>query len=164
MGMTARLRHRSRFGFSFVVALFCALSPDNSDASERTFHVLLLKTNSEISVDSAARQYGRAKLLDSSPLDQTNPLRIAMLSGIRLYQILFSSQNGPKCQFRPTCSHFGAQSIKEYGPIEGLLMTSDRILRCHPWAEGAYPVSSDGVHYEDSLAAHAMWGGRCDGQ
>ncbi len=35
-----------------------------------------------------------------------------------------------KCQFYPSCSHFGKDAIKEYGFLKGVLLTSDRLIRC----------------------------------
>lgn len=51
---------------------------------------------------------------------------------IKMYQILLSSQQSPQiCTFTPSCSHFGYQAIRDYGAFWGLLMTSDRFMRCH---------------------------------
>jgi putative component of membrane protein insertase Oxa1/YidC/SpoIIIJ protein YidD len=56
-----------------------------------------------------------------------------LLNGfIKTYQTFLSSQQSPQiCTFKPSCSHFGYQSIGQYGVFWGLLMTSDRFVRCH---------------------------------
>jgi len=43
-------------------------------------------------------------------------------------------QGGNICNFFPTCSQFSQQAINDYGVLVGLLMTSDRLLRCNPSA------------------------------
>jgi putative membrane protein insertion efficiency factor len=52
------------------------------------------------------------------------------------------------CNFSPTCSQFSRQAINDYGFIAGLIMTSDRLLRCNPWAwqylDYYYPNIKDG--------------------
>ena len=35
-----------------------------------------------------------------------------------------------KCQFYPSCSHFGSEAIREFGFIKGTLLTADRFMRC----------------------------------
>ncbi len=66
------------------------------------------------------------------------------LFSIKLYQWTLSGQQGDVCNFQPSCSHFAFQAIKEYGPILGTLMASDRIQRCHSfswmYAYKVYPV------------------------
>jgi putative membrane protein insertion efficiency factor len=52
---------------------------------------------------------------------------------IKLYQWIISPWIGPACRFTPTCSHYGIDAFKKYGPIKGLWLTVKRISRCHPW-------------------------------
>ena len=42
------------------------------------------------------------------------------------------------CQFYPNCSLYAAQSIHEHGSFSGLFITSDRIIRCSPFAQSAH--------------------------
>jgi putative membrane protein insertion efficiency factor len=50
---------------------------------------------------------------------------------IRLYQSFISTQDRPVCNFIPSCSQFGIDSIKEFGAIKGIMLTSDRLQRCN---------------------------------
>ena len=60
---------------------------------------------------------------------------------IRLYQIMISPWLGSRCRFTPTCSAYGIQALKKYGPIKGLWLTGIRILSCNPWGgHGHDPV------------------------
>jgi hypothetical protein len=60
-----------------------------------------------------------------------NEIALLLLGAIRLYQIFISTQDMPACNFIPTCSNFGLQAIRRFGPLKGLLLTSDRLQRCH---------------------------------
>lgn len=53
---------------------------------------------------------------------------------IKLYQQSFSQVQGDVCNFIPSCSHFGYEALHQFGIIKGLLLTSDRLQRCHPMA------------------------------
>lgn len=57
---------------------------------------------------------------------------------IRLYQILISPLLGANCRFTPTCSQYGLQAIRKYGPFKGGWMALKRISRCHPWGGHGY--------------------------
>jgi putative membrane protein insertion efficiency factor len=52
---------------------------------------------------------------------------------IKLYQWIISPWIGPACRFTPTCSHYGIEAFKKYGPVKGLWLTVKRISKCHPW-------------------------------
>lgn len=48
---------------------------------------------------------------------------------------------GPSCRYTPTCSQYGLEAIKKYGPIKGGWLTLKRVLRCNPWGgHGHDPV------------------------
>ncbi|MFZ4769525.1 MAG: membrane protein insertion efficiency factor YidD [Ferruginibacter sp.] len=60
---------------------------------------------------------------------------------IKLYQWILSPLLGPKCRFTPTCSHYGVEAFKKYGPFKGFWLTIKRISKCHPWGgHGHDPV------------------------
>jgi len=64
----------------------------------------------------------------------SNPLKSSALLAIRLYQATISKVQGDVCNFVPSCSHYGYDAIKKKGLILGILATSDRLQRCHPFA------------------------------
>jgi uncharacterized protein len=51
---------------------------------------------------------------------------------IAVFQRFSYNADGMNCQFYPSCSNYGAQTIKEYGILRGSFMASDRIVRCNP--------------------------------
>ena len=53
------------------------------------------------------------------------------------------------CQFYPSCSNYGALAVREYGPIIGTAITSDRIVRCNPFALNYHYEMHGEFHYPD---------------
>ncbi len=52
---------------------------------------------------------------------------------IRFYQIFISPLLGSNCRYTPTCSSYGMQAIRKYGPFKGGWLTLKRIASCNPW-------------------------------
>lgn len=68
-------------------------------------------------------------------------LSLILLGIIKIYQVLISPLLGSNCRFTPTCSQYGVEAIKKYGPFKGFWLTVKRIGRCHPWgSHGHDPV------------------------
>jgi putative membrane protein insertion efficiency factor len=64
-----------------------------------------------------------------------------LLGIIKLYQWLLSPLLGASCRYNPTCSQYGIEAIKKYGPFKGGWLTLKRIGSCHPWGgHGHDPV------------------------
>jgi len=60
---------------------------------------------------------------------------------IKLYQWIISPWLGNKCRYIPTCSQYGIEAIKKYGPLKGIWLTTKRILKCNPWgSHGHDPI------------------------
>ncbi len=57
---------------------------------------------------------------------------------IRLYQKFLSPLKPPSCRFKPTCSVYAIEALKEWGVIVGLALAFWRILRCNPFSKGGY--------------------------
>ncbi|MFA8449242.1 MAG: membrane protein insertion efficiency factor YidD [Bacteroidales bacterium] len=57
---------------------------------------------------------------------------------IRIYQYTLSPFIGKQCRYSPTCSVYGIQAIKKYGPFKGGWLTIKRVLSCHPWGGSGY--------------------------
>lgn len=77
--------------------------------------------------------------------------------GIRFFQIFISPADGDRCPMSPSCSQYAVEAIRTYGPWRGLILTSDRLLRCG--REDDYPlVQQQGVfHYYDPLGENVIW-------
>lgn len=57
---------------------------------------------------------------------------------IRFYQKFISPYKMACCRFTPTCSQYGIEAFRKYGPLKGGWLTLRRILRCHPWGGSGY--------------------------
>ena len=65
-------------------------------------------------------------------------LSFPFIALIKLYQWIISPWLGSKCRFTPTCSQYGIEALKKYGPLKGLWLTFKRVSRCHPWGGHGY--------------------------
>lgn len=61
-----------------------------------------------------------------------------MIGLIRFYQVAISPLKPPSCRFYPTCSQYGLEAIKRFGPIKGGYLTIKRLLKCHPFHPGGF--------------------------
>lgn len=57
---------------------------------------------------------------------------------IRVYQNAISPLFGGNCRFAPTCSQYGIEAIREWGPWTGTWLGLKRIAKCHPWGSHGY--------------------------
>lgn len=57
---------------------------------------------------------------------------------IRVYQYTLGLLLPNACRYNPTCSQYGIEALKKYGPFKGAWLTLKRILRCHPWGGHGY--------------------------
>ena len=75
-------------------------------------------------------QYSPARL-DKMVAEETNPVKLAGLAAIRLYQVFIGPGLAPRCQFHPSCSRYAFTAIQEKGFINGTYLGAERLLRCN---------------------------------
>ncbi|MBL0341409.1 MAG: membrane protein insertion efficiency factor YidD [Bacteroidetes bacterium] len=64
-----------------------------------------------------------------------------MLALIIFYKNAISPMLPAACRYYPTCSEYGIEAIRKYGPFKGGWLTLKRILSCNPWGgHGHDPV------------------------
>jgi putative membrane protein insertion efficiency factor len=63
-------------------------------------------------------------------------MKILFILPIRFYRIAISPMMAPHCRFHPSCSAYAEAAIRRHGAVKGMVLAVNRILRCHPWAEG----------------------------
>jgi len=68
----------------------------------------------------------------------TPPTAWPFIALIWVYRVTLSPLIGGHCRFEPTCSRYGLDAYKRYGACRGTLLTTRRILRCHPFSAGGY--------------------------
>jgi putative membrane protein insertion efficiency factor len=62
----------------------------------------------------------------------------SMIMAIGFYKQWISPLLPPACRFLPTCSQYGVQAIKEFGPTKGVILTAWRLARCTPLGGRGY--------------------------
>ena len=78
------------------------------------------------------------------------------------YRSTLSEVRGPVCNFSPSCSRYSQEAIQEYGTFKGLILTGDRLLRCHccinpmQYRRGSVTEQERSV-YADPVSDHASW-------
>lgn len=65
-------------------------------------------------------------------------LSFPFIALIKIYQWVISPWLGPKCRYTPTCSQYGLEAFKKYGPVKGFWLTLKRIASCNPWGGSGY--------------------------
>jgi putative membrane protein insertion efficiency factor len=91
-----------------------------------------------------------------SCLSSFSMVKLLPLSAIIIYQKVISPQQGGVCNFIPSCSQFGFSAIKRYGIIQGVLMTSDRLQRCHYCVSGEYHYKPENGRFYDPVKNHCL--------
>ena len=59
-------------------------------------------------------------------------LSLPFIALIKLYQLIISPWLKPSCRYTPTCSQYGIDALKKYGPIKGLWLTVKELLNAIP--------------------------------
>ncbi len=87
---------------------------------------------------------------------RSNDIKIIFLGILRGYQVAISSQDKPSCAFHPSCSSFGRLALKEAGLVRGMLLTGDRLQRCHglPGTLKNYEISREHNRLADPLQVY----------
>ena len=68
-------------------------------------------------------------------------MKTLLLLLIRAYQLGLSPFLGQRCRFYPSCSSYAAEAIAVHGVLNGGLLATRRLCKCHPWhAGGCDPV------------------------
>jgi putative membrane protein insertion efficiency factor len=60
-----------------------------------------------------------------------SPFKLLAMGAITFYRSFISPTQGGRCGFYPSCSTFGLQAVREHGPLQGVMMTTDRLTRCN---------------------------------
>jgi|TARA_B100000900_G_C20461448_1_gene667468 putative membrane protein insertion efficiency factor len=63
-------------------------------------------------------------------------MKYILIKIIRIYQVIFSVFVGQHCRFTPTCSNYAIDAVENHGFLKGLILSTKRVCRCHPWAAG----------------------------
>ncbi len=95
--------------------------------------VFMLKSNDSL-------QSLQKKTVRIESANYASEIRAFFSALISFYQSYISTQDEDSCSFTKSCSSFSREAVGKYGSLAGLLMTADRLLRCHPLALKYRPV------------------------
>ena len=76
-------------------------------------------------------KYPADSLLASSNIPIIHKIGLVPIAG---WQRISYNTNLFNCQFYPSCSNYGAETVKKFGIIRGGAMASERVTRCNPFA------------------------------
>ena len=63
---------------------------------------------------------------------------------IKGWQLISHNTDLINCQFEQSCSSYGIESVEKKGTLKGILYSTDRISRCHPFAYKYYQKNCKG--------------------
>ncbi|MBN1799499.1 MAG: membrane protein insertion efficiency factor YidD [Spirochaetales bacterium] len=83
--------------------------------------------------------------------EETSEVKLLLLSLLKFYQLVISSQDKPACMFTPTCSEYTRLAIQKHGFIAGIVMGAARILRCNGTGRKYYTVDEETGRLSDPV-------------
>ncbi len=60
-------------------------------------------------------------------------LSFIVIALFKIYKLVISPILPNACRYTPTCSEYGIQAVRKYGPFKGVRMALKRLSTCHPW-------------------------------
>ncbi len=66
------------------------------------------------------------------------PLNYILIFLFKVYQKIISPILPNACRYSPTCSEYGIQALRKYGPFKGTYLAVKRLISCHPWGGSGY--------------------------
>ena len=91
------------------------------------------------------------------------PVRLALWA-IQAYRFAISPLLGSNCRYTPTCSAYTMVALERFGFFRGLGLGVRRVLRCHPWHEGAGVETAAAVAQDSGVLGCASDAVRSAGQ
>jgi putative membrane protein insertion efficiency factor len=78
-----------------------------------------------------------------------NPVNM-ILGFIWVYRKIISPWISPCCRFTPSCSEYAQGALRQYGLINGTILSAWRIARCNPFCKDGYDPVPDKFSLFDS--------------
>ncbi|MGB9595562.1 MAG: membrane protein insertion efficiency factor YidD [Candidatus Poribacteria bacterium] len=133
-----------RFKYTYLLIFFiCLMIPICSFAKDSTSELDFILSQNPISNQLTTQK----KDIDNKPFKPSD----IFIGMIRFYQLFISTQDMPVCNFTPSCSQFGVDSLRKFGIIKGILLTSDRLQRCNGCSAPYYQIDYQTGKYIDPV-------------
>jgi uncharacterized protein len=120
--------------FLLFLILFLSMSDVLADENLISDDLNFILRHQNISITDSPENNQRLSEKNKIKEHSTSELSLAGKSVIKLYQTVISSQDFEACNFYPSCSHFASDALEQAGFVKGLLLTADRLTRCHWFA------------------------------
>ena len=94
-----------------------------------------------------SQEPGETKDIEEDEITEPEWLNGASITAdffLDLYRKYITNQDAQKCQFHIGCSKFSKIAFRKRNPLAALLITSDRLQRCNPFAKKYYPADERG--------------------
>lgn len=115
-----------------VIVVFGFTSPLKAQTAEQ------LRTYIQTEKTEIANKAPLVSFLYPGVIIETSIWQLGGLSLLHVYKRLISKELDGDCAFSPSCSAFSAQAILDKGLLRGVLLTADRLCRCHAHAARDY--------------------------
>ena len=100
---------------------------------------------------------GDGSLSASDPLQFVALLpRNIVLTALHLYRSTISHLYGDVCKYYPSCSAYAVGAVQQHGALKGAALTTARLARCHPWAQGGIDDVPAHAHFRHRLTPHGF--------
>ncbi|RKX30686.1 MAG: membrane protein insertion efficiency factor YidD [Verrucomicrobia bacterium] len=77
---------------------------------------------------------------------------------LKFYQNILSVVVHSRCRMLPTCSNYSIAAIRKHGPLLGIMMTIDRLIReGHEQREAPVVIINGCAHFRDPVEANDFW-------
>jgi len=73
------------------------------------------------------------------------PIQVILIGLIYFYKIFISPILPKSCIYTPSCSTYGLEAVKKFGPIKGSFLAAKRIMSCHPKSKGGFDPVPDNI-------------------
>lgn len=76
-------------------------------------------------------------------------LKTAVSFPYYVYKLFVSSQDARECSFHPSCANYSMLAVRKFGLPAGLILSLDRLTRCHNRDWDHYEVHPETLKWKD---------------
>jgi putative membrane protein insertion efficiency factor len=82
-------------------------------------------------------------------------MKSVLLLLLRAYKLGISPFLGQNCRFYPSCSDYAAEAVRRHGAMQGSILATRRLCKCHPWHPGGLDPVPEFCNKPHSAADHS---------